>query len=143
MPSATTSNFLHDSQMNYLLKGIAWTPPNSLWVALFTVMPGLDGVGATEVSTAGGTNYGRIQILQNSGWVGPSGANREFSNAADLQFLTPGANWGTIVGAGLYSAQTAGDLFYIATLSTSKTVNNGDGAPKILAGQMRITRATC
>jgi hypothetical protein len=44
---------------------------------------------------------------------------------------------------GLYDQLTGGNLFYIATLGTPKTVNNGDGAPKILAGQLRITRASC
>lgn len=45
MPSATTSNYLHDAQMNYLLKNTAWTAPTSLWVALFTTVPALDGTG--------------------------------------------------------------------------------------------------
>lgn len=56
MPSSTTSNYLHDSQMNYLLKNVAWTPPSSLWISLFTTVPGLDGTGGVEVSTSG-TNY--------------------------------------------------------------------------------------
>jgi len=142
MPSATTSNFLHDAQMNYLLKNTAWTAPSSLWVALFTTVPALDGTGGVEVSTSG-TNYGRIQILASNGWQGPSGANREYSNISDLTFNVPTANWGTIQGAGLYDAQTSGNMYYVAYLTTPKTVNNGDGAPKILAGQLRITRATC
>lgn len=90
-----------------------------------------------------GTNYGRIQILAAGGWQGPSGANREYSNISDLTFNVPTANWGTVQGAGLFDASTAGNLFFVAYLTTPKTVNNGDGAPKILAGQMRITRAVC
>lgn len=142
MPSATSSNFLHQAQMDYLLKNTSWTPPSSLWVALFTTVPALDGTGGVEVSTSG-TNYGRIQILASGGWSGPSGANLEYSNVNDLTFGVPSANWGTIQGAGLYSASTSGNLFYVATLTTPKTVNNGDGAPKILSGQFRISRATC
>lgn len=142
MPSATTSNFLHDAQMKYLLKNTAWTAPASLYIALFTTVPALDGTGGAEVSTSG-TNYSRIQISSGVSWNGPSGTNREYSNANDLLFSVPSANWGTIVGAGLYDASTSGNLFYIAYLTTPKTVNNGDGAPKILAGQLRISRAVC
>jgi hypothetical protein len=142
MPSATTSNHLHDAQMNLLLKNTPWTPPSSLWVALFTTVPALDGTGGVEVSTSG-TNYGRLQILASNGWQGPSGGNREFTNISDLTYNVPTANWGTIQGAGLFDQSTAGNLFYVAYLTTSKTVNNGDGAPKILAGQLRISRAVC
>lgn len=80
--------------------------------------------------------------LRTGGKVHP-GANREFSNISDLTYNVPTSNWGTIAGAGLYDAQTAGNMYYVAYLTTPKTVNNGDGAPKILAGQLRITRATC
>lgn len=45
MPSATTSNYLHQKNMEYLLSNTAWTPPSSLWVALFTTAPALDGTG--------------------------------------------------------------------------------------------------
>jgi hypothetical protein len=128
--------------MDYLLKGTSWTAPTSLWVALFTTVPALDDTGGVEVSTSG-TNYGRVEISNSGGWSGPSGANREYSNASDVTYLVPTANWGTINGAGLYDASTAGNLFYVAYLTTPKTVNNGDGAPKVLAGQLRITRATC
>ena len=69
---------------------------------------------------------GRIQILASNGWQGPSGANREYSNISDLTFNVPTANWGTIQGAGLYDAQSAGNLFYVAYLTTPKTINNGD-----------------
>lgn len=142
MPSATSSNFLHNAQMNYLLHNTSWTPPTSLYVALFVTAPGLDGTGGTEVATGGGTAYARVAIAVGQ-WAGPSGANLEYSNIADLTFNVPTANWGTISAAGLYDAETVGNMFYVAYLTTPKTVNNGDGAPKILANQLRITRATC
>lgn len=52
MPSATSSNYLHDAQMNYLLKNTAWTAPTSLWIALFSTVPALDATGGVEVSTS-------------------------------------------------------------------------------------------
>lgn len=144
MPSATTSDYLYEAQMDYLLSNTAWTAPSSLWVALFTAVPGLDGTGGTEVSTSG-SGYGRIEVAA-GGWTGPTGANLQYANTADIQFGTPTANWGTIQGAGLYDSELGtgtNNLMFVAYLTTAKTVNNGDGAPKILAGQLRITRATC
>lgn len=143
MPSATSSNYLHNNYMAWLLEAGTFTPPTSLWLALFTTIPGLAGTGGVEVSTSG-TAYGRKEITSvDASWTGPSGTNQEYSNAADIVYGVPTANWGTILGAGLYDAETGGNLLYIATLSTSKTVNNGDGAPRVLAGQLRIARATC
>lgn len=142
MASSTATNFCHNSWLGLLLKGTPFTPPSSLWVALFTTVPALTGSGGVEVSTSG-TNYGRVEIVQNSGWAGPAGANQEYTNAADLNFLVPTANWGTVVGAGLFSASSGGDLYYVATLVTPKVVNNGDGAPRILSSQLRISRAVC
>lgn len=142
MPSSTATDYQHQKFMDLFLKNTSYTPPTSLWVAMFTTVPALAGTGGTEVSTSG-TNYGRVEILSSTGWTGPSGANKEYSNIADISFLVPTANWGTITGAGLYDASTGGNLTYVATLTTPKTVNNGDGAPRILAGQLRISRATC
>ena len=143
MPSATTSNFLYNKQMAYLLSNTAWTAPASIFVSLFTSVPALDGTGGTEVSNSG-TGYARVAIAA-GGWTGPSGANLEYSNTTDIQFATPTANWGTINGSGLYDSAIGGtnNLLFVAFLTTPKVVNNGDGAPKILAGQLRITRATC
>lgn len=143
MPSATTSNYLYNKQMAYLLHNTAWTPPASIFVSLFTSAPALDGTGGTEVSNSG-TGYARVAIAA-GGWSGPSGGNLENSNSSDIQYATPTANWGTINAAGLYDSAIGGsnNLLFIAYLTTPKVVNNGDGAPKILAGQLRITRATC
>jgi len=145
MPSATTSDYLYNQQMAYLLSNTAWTAPAAIWVALFTALPSLDETTTPgqEVNTSG-TGYGRVSIGA-GGWSGPSGVNLEYNNTGDIQFGTPTANWGTIVGAGLYDSDAGGtnNLLFVASLTTSKVVNNGDGAPKILAGQLRITRATC
>lgn len=142
MPSATSSNYLHQKQMDYLLKGTAWTPPasGSIWVALFTTAPDLNDENGVEVSTTN-TSYARMEV---GTWNGPSAdTTMIYSNAADITFPTPSGNWGTISAAGLYDAEVGGNLLYVANLTSSKTVNNGDGAPKILAGQLKISRAIC
>ena len=143
MPSATTSDYLYNKQMAFLLHGTDWTQLANIYVGLLKTAPALTGVGGTEVSNSA-TAYARVAIAQ-GGWTGPSGANLEYTNSSDIQFATPTANWDTINAAGLYDSEIGGtnNLLFIAYLTTPKVVNNGDGAPKILAGQLRITRATC
>jgi len=142
MPSASSSNYLQQKHMDFLLKNTTWTPPTSLWVSFMTTPPALDGTGGIEVSTAG-TGYGRKQILASNGWNGPTGTNMEYSNAQLITFGTPTANWGTITACCLYDQEVNGNLIYVGVLSTSRVVNNGDGAPQILSGQYRILRAYC
>jgi hypothetical protein len=143
MASSTTANYLHNKQMKHLLQGVVFTPPTELWIGLFTTVPQLDGSGGVEVSTSG-TAYGRVKLASTTaGWTGASGTNQEYSNAADLVFQVPTANWGTIQGLAVYDAQTGGNLMFTAYLTTAKSVSAGDGAPKILAGQLKVQRAVC
>lgn len=143
MPSATSTDFLAQKQMEYLLMNTPWTPPSTLYLALFTTLPSLDGSNSgVEVSTSG-TSYARVAINAADGWTGPLGENVEYSNIVDLQYQVPTGDWGTIVGSGLFDASTGGNLYYVAALTVPKNVLNGDGAPRVLAGQLRISRAVC
>lgn len=144
MPSSTATDYWHQKVMDFVLKGAPLAPVSNLWIALFTTVPSLAGAGGVEVSTSS-TGYGRVSIVSGAGsqWAGPSGATKDYTNSIDLQYGIPSANWGNIVGAGIFDAETGGNLMYIGTLTTAKQVNNGDGAPRILAGQLKLSRATC
>lgn len=147
MPASTATLLQHQTILNYLLKNGSWTPPGTLYVALFTVLPNISTYGGTEVSGSG-TSYARVAITKDTGWTGPTGSPAtEYNNTSDLTFPTPTGNWGTIVGAGLFNTDNlatafSSSLLYVAQLVSPKAVNNGDGAPRILAGQLKITRAT-
>ncbi len=97
------------------------------YVALITTAPtAIDGTTLVEVS---GGSYAR-QAIGSSGTKSTSGSGttavRQASNAADYDFGTASADWGTIVGVAVYSASTAGNLLAYGDLTASKTVNNGD-----------------
>lgn len=146
MASATTSNYLHTKIFDNILKGETWTPPTTLYLALFTNgSPNLDGTGGTEVTINGSTNYARVAIPQGAGeWSTPSGVNLEYSNLKELTFNVPGsASWGTITSMCLFDAATGGNLLWVGNIGTSKPVSAGDGAPRILPNQLKISRATC
>lgn len=154
MAGATTSNVFYKEQMDFILLNA--NPPlvgiTQFWIGLLispTTASGAMAQSYTEVPT--GVGYARMPINRSttttggiSGWQYNSGSY-EYSNAADIVFGVPTANWGTIVGVGLFKTQTIGssDMIYFAGLTSAKVVNAGDGAPKILAGQLRISRAVC
>ena len=114
--------------LDHMLRGQAYTPPATVWVGLFTQMPTADQPG-TEVSGGG---YARQPAAFSAA------VNREIVNSADLQFPTATADWGTVVGFGLFDAETGGNLLVFASLSTPKNVLTGD-QPYFPAGELSVT----
>lgn len=132
---AALSDYLENKLIDWLLRGQTFTPPATTYVGLLTAGASDTG-GGTEVT---GGAYARVAVSSTlAAWAGTQGATTTVastgttattSNNAAITYPTPTANWGSIVGMGVYDAATAGNLLFYAALSTPKTVNNGDGAP--------------
>lgn len=102
--------------------------PATVYVALFTTLPGEDGTGGTEVS---GGSYARVAVTNNStnfpaaSTVSTTGTK---SNGTTITFPTATGSWGTVVGFGLYTASTSGTLIGYGSLSSSVAVASGNQA---------------
>jgi hypothetical protein len=132
------SDYLEVELRKHIFRTGSFTKPSALYVALFTAAPS-DSGGGTEVS---GGSYARVQRDPlDANWTGASSTDGLTDNAADITFPTPTANWGTIVAFGIFDASSAGNLLVWGNLTTNKTVNNGDPAPKFVAGALDITFA--
>lgn len=114
----------------------SYTPPTTYYVELFKVAVSENGTGGTAVS---GGSYGRASIARGQATWTRSG--NQVSNAGVVAFPVPSGTWGTVVAFGVYDAQalTTGNLLIHGTLTTSKTINNGDPAPKFNAGELVFT----
>ena len=112
------TNFSEDLVLDWLLTNGSATRPTAWYVALYTVAPGEAG-GGTEVS---GGSYARTAVTFTVSGTAPTTA----SNSAAVEFPTATGSWGTIVAAGIYDADTSGNLLAFANLTTSKTVDSGD-----------------
>jgi hypothetical protein len=127
------SNYLENAILNHVLGGQTYTPPATVYVALFTAAPGEAG-GGTEVSGGG---YSRVAVANNTtNW--PTTSNGQKSNANAITFPQATANWGTIVAWGLFDAATGGNLLYYGDVSPSRAVNAGDTA-QFAAGALTFT----
>lgn len=124
---------------NHLLRTATWSKPTTIYVGLFTTMPGEDGTGGVEVS---GGSYARVQCGPgDSYWTGPTGGSGIYSNSSVVQFAVPTANWGSIVGFGLFSASSSGTLFISKAFTTPVTINAGELAYGFGVGSITITFA--
>ncbi len=141
--AAAMSNYLENALVDAFLRGQAFTMPATVYIALETAAGSDTGCG-TEVS---GGAYARATVTSSlANWAGTqsagstvasSGTGGTTSNNSPITFPAPsGANWGTVVGFCAMSASTAGNTYFRANLTTSKTVNNGDAAPSFAAGAL-------
>lgn len=108
--------YLDDNFINAALRNTAFTPPTTIYVALFTVAPGVGG-GGTEVS---GGSYARQTVT----FSAPS--NGQSSNDAEVLFPVATAGWGTVTSFALMDASSGGNMLYFGNLSTPRDVLTSD-----------------
>lgn len=108
--------YLDNNFLNSALRNTPFTPPTTIYVALYTAAPGVGG-GGTEVS---GGSYARQTVT----FSAPS--NGQTSNTADILFPVASATWGTIVAFALMDASSGGNMLYFGNLSTPRLVQASD-----------------
>lgn len=134
---ADMSDFTELNFMAHIFRTATWAKPAALWVSLHTGTLLDDGTG-TEVS---GGSYARVQRNPLDANWSFSGVGGVITNAAEILFPSPTANWGVIIWAGVWDASTVGNLLAKAILGSSKTVNSGDAAPRFPIGTLAFTAA--
>lgn len=129
---------LRENIGNHLLRNATWNKPAAIYVAIFSVMPGDDGLGGTEVSTVA-TGYGRVQHGPGDAlWT--SNGSGQFANAAAVQLPSPVGNWGSnLPGFGLYTAGSGGTFLGKGLFGSPITVVAGGPAPAFAAGDLIVT----
>lgn len=138
------SDYLENKLIDHVFRGLSFTAPAALYVALFTAAPNDTG-GGTEVT---GGSYARINLAPSfSNWAGtggevtntPSaGTSGTAKNNATITFAAPTANWGTITHIAIFDAVSGGNMLWWGALTNSKTVNNGDAAPSFAVNALQI-----
>lgn len=134
---AAMSDYLEAQLLNLLFRTqVAWKP-SAIYVALFTTPTSDDG-GGTEVT---GGSYARVQVTQaDANWNAP-GVGGLIDNVNDITFPVPSADWGNVSHMAIMDASSSGNMLLHGALADTKSVNNGDPAPKFTAGDLDITFA--
>lgn len=112
---AGISTFLTNKVLDHVLRGVSYTPPQAIYMALYTSNPGDDDTGS-EVS---GNGYER-QLVSFS-----AASNRKIQNSNQVEFPEATGPWGTITHFGLKDAKTGGNLLFYGELSAPVTIGQG------------------
>ena len=131
--------------------GVTWLackqglPKKQLFISLHTVLLSGGGVGelGTGTSEVTGGNYARVAVDPlDANWSAPDTVNGLTANVSDIVFNAPSGIWGTpVYSFGIWDRLTAGNMLFWGDLTTPKTVNNGDPAPRFPAGALTVTFA--
>jgi hypothetical protein len=120
------SYYADNTTLNSFLRNTAYSPPVSVWMALYTATPSPSG-GGTEVSGGG---YARQALTFGAPVNGVSSTTLDVVFPVDVS-----VDWGTVTSYGIFDASTGGNLLYFANLSTSRYIAVGDQM-KFPAGQI-------
>lgn len=119
-----------NNYINSQYRNVAYTPPTTIYLGLYTALPTQSG-GGTEVS---GGSYLRQPIA----FSAP--VNGVASNSADVLFPSATADWGTILGYGYFDAVSGGNLLSFNPFGASRVILNGD-ILRLPSSQMTITES--
>ncbi len=114
----------HTDAVLNVLRGTSLTAPLAIYVGLFSAAPANDGAAGTELA---GNGYAR-QAVTFGAPVADTGNVRKVSNTNVITFGPATADWLQAVAFGIWDAATLGNLLYWDSLTTPKTVQNGDKA---------------
>lgn len=115
------TTYLANHIFDKMFRNQTFTPPSTLYLALFTSAPTdaytSGSPNGTEVS---GSGYSRQAMALDAA------ASRATQNTDVESFTASGGNFGTVVAIGIFDASTNGNLLWWDGLDVSKTVNDGD-----------------
>ena len=124
------SDFFENKIIDHLLRNVAYTPPATIYVALFTAVTGLESNAPTAEVAVG--SYARVAVTLTAASAGAA------DNTADVVFPTATADWGTITHFAIMDALTLGNVLLWSPVTTAQAVNNTNVA-KFLLGTLDIT----
>jgi hypothetical protein len=115
------STYLSNKLLGLVFGGTAYTPPATLYCALFNVTPTAAG-GGTEVS---GSGYARVAVTNNTTNF-PAPTTQSVSNGVVVDFGVPtGVGFGSIVAGGWFDALSGGNMLYAGPFSPTRTGTAG------------------
>ncbi len=112
------ARYLENKLVRQVLRNESYTPPATVYLALFTTTitedpnPAVEAMVGTEVT---GGSYARQSIAFEIPEDG------ETTNSSTITFPAPSTDWGTVTHWGLFDASTAGNMLFFGEFDTPRT----------------------
>jgi hypothetical protein len=130
---ANMSNYLENKLVDFLFRGVAFSAPSTLYIALCTASPTDDSTGSTITEVSGG-NYVRQSYTSNTtNWSTTNADNAATSSGTtgtttnSVSIAWTGVTWaGTVTSVAVCDSLTGGNVLFYANLAANVTVASGD-----------------
>jgi hypothetical protein len=127
------TRYLRKKLGDHAIGKASFTMPTTVFAALFTDDPTDAGTQTSEIS---GTGYARQDVTSKiSAFDATTGIA---TSSADIDFGSPGSDWGTGAYIGIMDALTSGNMLYVEALPNPRSMTSGARPVKFLAGQLTI-----
>jgi len=133
MPGFLT-NYTNNKILDMVFGASAYTPPSTLYIGLSTASAIKSG-SAVEPSGGG---YARVPLANNLTNF-PAAVSGTKSNAVQLTFPTPTANWGTILSLFVADAPSGGNVLAMADLTVPTAIVSGSAPAMVAAGALFLS----
>ncbi|MFP4036995.1 MAG: hypothetical protein ACLFUE_05695 [Desulfobacteraceae bacterium] len=134
------SDYLEDAILDHVLnngRALSYTPPSTLYLALFTSENGLEDNEEGSQDEVSGGGYARESLDGATNYFEPS-SDGTTENHDDIEWPTATADWGTITHVAIMDAETSGNVLIWGELTRSKLIEEGDQF-KFTAGNLEIS----
>jgi hypothetical protein len=104
------TTYLKNKILDHILGRTTYTAPATIYAALFSVRPAVDGTGGTELA---GDGYARVAVTNNAtSFPAASGGSKE--NGVAVTFDPATADWNTVVCVVFMDASSSGNMLLIS-----------------------------
>ena len=110
------SNYLANKLISATVRGVSYSTPAKVYLALFKTDPTKDSIGI-EVT---GASYTRPEVT----FAVP--ADGVSQNSALITYAVATTNWGEVSYVGIMDSKEDGNLLYFTALENSKNILTGD-----------------
>ena len=125
--------YLEQKILDHILLGESYTPPDQLYLALFTADPGRLGSTADEISDAA---YTRQPIAFTAATDDPTSGSY-CQNTLGIDYPQAAINWGNVTHGAIMDAETGGNMLYKGPFDVSKEVLANDYF-QVPAGEVKV-----
>lgn len=120
---ANMSNYLEGKLIDHIFRGIEYTMPSVLAVALCTASPNESSTGSTLTEVGNGNGYSRSVLNPNeTNWSGVSDGTTH--NQQTVSFSPATGNWGTVTSLAICDSSTwgGGNVLFYADLTEPQSI---------------------
>jgi hypothetical protein len=130
------SQYLVSKLLNAIFNATTYTPPATLYQALWTSALSASSTGASS-GEASYTGYARVAVTANTSNYSTSTAGSATTNSVAITFGTNAGSLQTVTYFAILDAASSGNILYWCSI-TSTAINPGD-TPQIVSGAESIT----